>query len=230
MNQRQENKLTSMQAVDQVLSENAAIVGTIPNMIITAAKLHPKIAEIISKDAERKIIKAGKAEDKYEAFDALVDISLKVATALYLYGKDDNINDAVEVGRLTKSKILKTRDSEVEALLKGVHQKGMDYKAKIEPYGITLAMLDDMLAKINDFVLKLSIRESTGDQRVGMTSSLGTLFKEGEDILDSLDGFAEILRTEYQEFYRTYRAAREIWNLGETKYKKKEVPPPTPTP
>ena len=230
MNERMENKYTQMKGTNEVLKQNSATVDTIPNMKLKALDFDGKIIEIGNKDAERKTAMKGKTADKRDSFDELVDPTLKVSSGLYLLGKEENRNDLIEIGSLRKADLEKKRDTEVDILVQPVLTAGNANAAALIPFGVTGAMLLDLEAKLLAYNTSLAKKEGAMGNQTGMTKSLSTLFKEADDIQDSLDGYMEILRTDHQEFYDIYKASRVIWNLGESKYMKKDIPPVPPVP
>jgi hypothetical protein len=232
MIERLENKFTQMKGSNEEVKEYSVVVDTIPNMKLKASDFDGKLIEIAKKDADRKTAMKGKTADKRDAFGELVDGTLKVSSGLYLYGKDTNKNDLIEIGSLRKSYLDKQRDTEVDILVQPILTAGNANAADLAAYGVTDAMLIDLKAKLLAYNTSLEKKEGAMGNQTGMRKSLTLLFKEADDIQDSLDGYMEILRTDHQEFYDVYMASRVIRNLGEKKYKKKEppVPPVPPTP
>lgn len=231
MNERLENKYTQMKGTNEVLKQNSATVDTIPKMKLKALDFDGKLTDIGKKDAERKTAMKGKTADKHDAFGELVDGTLKVSSGLYLLGKEESRNDLIEIGSLTKTYLDRQRDTEVDILVQPIITAAEANAGELAAYGVTDAMILDLKAKLAAYNTSLEKKEGAMGNQTGMTKSLGVLFKEAEDIQDSLDGFMEILRAEHQEFYDVYWASRVIRNLGESKYKKKEppVPPVEPT-
>src|ERR1051325_7064377 len=93
----QENKYTMFKTVDALLDNNATIVASVPMLGLKQTALKTRITDIGTKGEEKDTLLAGKAQDKYDAEDALIKATLRVAGPMLAYGIDNNLNDVIEI-------------------------------------------------------------------------------------------------------------------------------------
>jgi hypothetical protein len=199
-----------------LLDSNGPIVGTIPVFVTKASDLKLHIDNVHGKDLERQGALTGKAQDKYDAEDKLIAATILVAGPMFTYGSDNNLNDVMEAASVTRSQLRSIRDTELSVRCKQVRDMANTHAAALVSYGVTAAMIAEIVIQKTAFETALGERESATAQRSGAIVTLKGLFKDGMKTLEQMDGLVETFNMTEPQFFSEYHFARVIRDLGQS--------------
>jgi hypothetical protein len=230
MNKEQENKLTMYEAVLSLLNNNNDAIDAIPAIADLRNDFVTLVEQIRVKGREKREATAGKTATKQSAEDALISVLLGVASSVYTYARKVKNNEMQAIVNVKEGKLRKLRDTELVSLATSIHAQATASVAALGDYGVTAAMLADLLTKINIFNSAIGARESGVAVQVGATAALTSLFDGADEILlEDIDRLMEQIRTNNVDLYNEYVAARVIKDIG-VRHEPVEPIPPPPTP
>ena len=215
MDKKQENQLSMFYAVQKTLALNNALWSGTPALVSATTELDQNIVAIES-CVERQVIDIrGFAKAKAQAETAMINLTLAVAGGVRAYAtvsEDDVLAGKMSV---TRSALLRHRDSVVAQHCQGIHTEATAVVASLAAYGITPAMLVDLQSAIDTYVAGNMAPRNAITLRKGSTSELKMLLKDTTKVLTKrLDALMELFAGTEPEFYRDYFNARVIVDLG----------------
>lgn len=229
MNQKQENKLTRAENVDEVLDFYSGIVASIPALAAAHAALKNDVVLINNKESEKTNILTGKAADKYSARNILRTETLAIGGAIYALGKDTSNNTLIETGDFTESKMTRMRDTALTIFCESVRDIANGVIAQLLPYGIDAARMTAFDGMITAYSDALSAREGAQSVKSGMTGTVETLFDTMDERVETIGKLAHVKQASEPEFFSALESAMVIRNLGESSGVYAGTTPPTET-
>ena len=215
MNNKQENKFTRNENVQEVMEDNSAIVGTVPKLQEETNELIVLNTAIKAKDSERLGVTTGKTLNKADARNELTDIAMAACGSLFALGKNTNRNELIELGKTSRTVFDKMRDTQVLTFCGNINNVVITNSADLGDYGFGAAKQAEFPVKLTAYNDALSEKEGAFSSHKGMTSSLEELFESADDKIEIIMKLSEVLRADQPEFLSTLEAANVIRNLGE---------------
>ncbi|MBX7241876.1 MAG: carboxypeptidase-like regulatory domain-containing protein [Bacteroidia bacterium] len=144
----------------------------------------------------------------------VVSTALEIALTIKVYATDSNNLILKDDFTLTQSDLDQLRDTELIIEAQRIHAAAAAMAVDLAPYGITPVMVSAFLTAITGFVSILATPRIKVSQKFIARESIDVLLFQATNILDSID--ALMLRYKYSNtvFYKEYRKARKIINLG----------------
>lgn len=215
MTDRQENKFSMYLATQSVLDSNNAVwVGT-PAIVTAAGEFKSAITLIGKARQTQETETKGVTEDKAQAREAAITKAVSVAAATFAYASVTNNNTLKEQVNYSPSELRGSRDTILADRLRVIFSSASVNAAALVDYGVQatdLAELDTLITAYED-VLQ-SPRTAIG-ARSTATQELEELFVQADTILkEQLDKLMEIFRFTAENFYKQYKSARVIIDLG----------------
>jgi len=172
------------------------------------------LEEIAAKEDERSKATLGKVKYKAKIRKSVTDQALAVAGAIYSYAKksgNDNLKDSVD---FKKSDFVKFRDAGLVIELESLKDKAVQHSAEIARYGITAEKLTGFQNEAAKYADALGAKNTGSATRSGANKTMVSLFKEADNLLDSIDRFMENYKISDKDFYDGFKSARVIRDLG----------------
>lgn len=226
MNKSQENKFTMLRTIDEYLDSKSSIISGIDELTTNHQLLKSKTTEIKAKDDEKINATKGKVSTKHYTKAGVVSMAIAIAGGVYAYGKKIKNNEILERADITKSDLRKMRDSELVEAVESLRDLATLHSSLLEPFGISQTKLEAFSGKITQFDNAFVQKENSVITQTGATKSLVTLFREADEILNSIDKLVNGLNDDQKEFVRDYYAGRTIKRLGIRYEKDKGASPP----
>ncbi len=215
MNNRQENKLSMMEASIEVLDGNSTLVATVPALVAAKSALVAKTIAIRKANLTQQKTTKGKTTDKGTRKYTLADKAYSTAAAVQAYASVTDNNDLYELVNFSRWKLRQTDDEEIQQVCQLIHDQANAVIASLADYGIDAADLLELQGLINDWSTKSQAPRVAISERKAATASIPTLFKQADSILTKqIDKLMENFITSEPEFYATYHNARRIVNAG----------------
>ena len=214
MNSNQENKLTMMKAVKSVLDiYQAAWTASIPFSALVA-DFKAKYNDVESRAVTQAQSTKGATQTKEAIRMLVVSTALEIALTIKAYATAVNNLILKDDFTLTKSALDQLRDTELIIEAQRVSSIATAMALDLAPYDITPLMLSDFLATIADFEAILATPRLKVSQKFIAREDIIVILSQATSTLEDIDGL--MLRYQYASpmFYREYRKARKIINLG----------------
>ena len=232
MKSNQENKLSMYYAVQRVCAANNLVWGGLPAFVSGFNDFKTSIGKIetILKAQERGIL--GVAKDKDAIQDSMIDLSLRVAGAVFAYASDTSNLTLKGKVNYSRSELKRVRDSISGQRCQVIADEANTVIGVLATYGIVPADITLLRAKIIDFTNALSAPRTAIAERKGATDELTKQVRKTDVLLkEKLDKLIEKFKVSSVDFYKLYFDARRIVDIGVRHELPVPVPiPPPPTP
>ena len=211
MNNKLTNRFNMIEAVNAYLTLYPDKVAESADFQAALANLKQLAGDIRIKDNEKNIAVTGKRIKKNNSAEELTNQVMKVATALFLYGKKNNDTQIIALADFSRSDFKKNRDTEKVNAAMAIYNtaSGKDLAfAKVAPEDIT--KLSELAGKLKDDIADLS---SGASKRAAAGQSLEDKMVQALTIInEEMDKYMLQYSEEDPEFYNGYKSARVIWD------------------
>ena len=200
--------------VHAYVTENSAVYSDTEEFVSGIAKLKNLLDLIKDKEDERSTVATGKTKDKNVTRKSVSDFAVMVAGAIYAYGKKSENVFLTEKVNISATFLASLRNHDLVIVLESIEKLAEDNSAAIVPFGITAEKLSEFKARVTQYSKALNAKDSSGASKSSAGKSLRMLFRESDDLLDTLDKLVEGYSESNPEFYNGYKSARVVKNLG----------------
>lgn len=215
MKRIEENKLVMFKAVQAVLAKNQTAVDTLPALVSSQEAFAALNNNITETDRELGTVTVGKVASKENVEKALTTALLSLKGALASYARKTNNTELSLLVKFTKSSLKELGDTDLENIAKTVLEIVEANKAALVTYGVDQAEITGFIETVANFKSATAETKTSFSEKSGARVSLTELFKEGDAILkDELDNLMLRMQSKYPDFYKAYKSARVIKNLG----------------
>ena len=215
MTDKQENMFSMFLVLHGYLSQNSAVVSSIPAFQKAYEKLGTLIQDIKDVDSGRKSIKAGKGDLKTKARNELSEAVYEAASALFTYADEKNLPDILERADHYETYYKKLRDTNLLSEAADIVKLTEGKEADLLEHGLTAEEIAEIGIKSDTLRNALvDLGTSSGDS-INATKSVYELIGEAKDIIDKqLDRHAMRMRKSNAEFYNKYQTASRVIAAG----------------
>ena len=217
MQRSQNNHLTMDLSTQVVLNENKSKFDAYTVYTSKKEALDSSIAaeQTLANDQQehKQVSTAAKNFAKKEAGENILDLIRRIS-AFAIISENHNLYDIVN---FTASAIKRLSDNALATTLATVLSTASEYHNELLEYGVTDQLLQDVErtnARFNSEIQKLLLNDAELKQ---ITKELDLQFKITDGLFIPIDAMVETMRTADPVFYRLYRNARQIKNIGGTK-------------
>jgi len=231
MNARDKNNVSMYLSVIAVLSQHKELVDTVPALAEAMESFRSLVDEIIEQDSRHATITAGSTAAKNSALDKIIETALRLANALYAFGRKTDNEQLKDECDITKSDLKHRRQGEIEQYCNRTAELAHIYAADLEPYGITKEEIDSFVKESEAFRQAADSKDQKfTESKATRQAMIDTFSKAGDILKEDLDTMMEVLKEKNNDFYLQYRAARNIHDIGGGHATKNENPDSTETP
>lgn len=214
MDKRHENQFTMFKATDRLFTERKSSIETIPALAAKAAAFHSLCLDIEAKSGQVMSATSGKAKEKQDAEDSMLELTTSVKAALKCYGEDKGEQAIKELASIGGWKVSCMRDTDQKTYATTIYNLATANAEALVHYGVSAEEIAQLKTAIDKFDDKMTAREASPAERSGMRSTLLTLFDTGAKLLDQTDDLMVRFRTKDAELYNQYIAIRPIKATG----------------
>ena len=215
MTDKQENKRSMYLTVEKVCNDNNNIWNTMPAFVETFTDFQTILADI---DAQARIQEGkttGITQNKQKEEDEMIQATIEIAAAVYAYAARIGDNELKAKVNYTPSRLHRSRDTILKDICQKIHDAANEVIAELADYGKTPADLNQQQQEIDDYAAILADPRAAIGTRATATSTLVTLFRQGDDHLKNrLDKLMVAYQNSEPQFYNKYQSARTIVDLG----------------
>jgi hypothetical protein len=214
MTTKQENRLSMYLPVDNYCDANTAITASLPNFSTNAAALKSAIASIKSFSEVQKVDRSGATTNKSNAGSQLIVIAADNARKLTAYAKFTNNSILLSEVNISEGKFKNFADTELRDYAQIIYNRAQTNVTALAAYGITAATQTAFAAAIKAYSDSLALPRVSETTKVQATKQLELAFKAADTALRNMDTAVEIIRLSQPNFYKGYKTARKIVELG----------------
>jgi hypothetical protein len=162
----------------------------------------------------------GTTKEKSSIIDRLVELSLKVANALYVYGFNSANKRLIEKVNVNKSMFYQTHNQTCLTMAKIIAAEASAHNSILNDYGITPSDIMDLNNAIVQFESFINAPAGVIGERKMYTGNLKELFVDADSLVyDQLDKLMVPFKTSSPEFFQLYSNARNVVNTAARKRK-----------
>lgn len=193
---------------------DAGILAELPNFEVVFERFEDKIRQLeqasMKQSANRKGIRKKKDDCKVAMVVAATDVAGRIRAYAAVHG---DVVLAKEVG-FGYAVLFKKSDGICCDLCGFVYKKGTTLLNELAAYGVTEAMLADLLAKVTLFRGQVAKPRLGIIERRQATLAIKRLMKELDADLAVMDVLVRMVRFSNKEFYSLYFSFRKIVRIG----------------
>lgn len=211
MNSKQEVKLNSYQATEELGDNNAALIATNGAFQAAFNTFKDKIAAIVNTAQQKDVDLTGIAADKKAAKQKLCRTTADMAGIIYAYASATANNTLKQEVNLNFRDLMRTKDAQLAPRCQNIHDKGVENVDTMTGYGITPAKLAALQTDINDYAATTPKPRTARTHRATLNANLSTLFKEADQILiDQMDFLIVAFKAANPDFVSDYQKTRAL--------------------
>lgn len=210
----QVNKLRMYRKVKGVFSVNEKILTAFLAIAKSFALFDGWLTKIEKIDSEGVLSGSGATISKLELKENLAQETVELASAAYVYAKDNRNTELMALLDLSYSEIRYTDDHEAYSLATAVHNELSEMDpVKLDEYMITAEDLEVLKTTTADY--HRALQSTSGQDSVARNRQLALLFTQNSEHLNEhLDKLMRRVRRKEPVFFDTYTNARVIHDLG----------------
>lgn len=217
MRNRQLNKLSMYRTIEKILSDNPALVNTIPALAATKNNFSQKIQAIATASGQQQSVTTGITTDKKLLKRTLVENVLIIAGALNAYASQTNNNQLLDDVNHSRTKLLETRNEQLAPLCQTIHGHAVAHLSALAAFDITSLHLSTLQTHINNYRAKSQEPRIAVVAKKTATGVMARTFAQTDKLLRyEMDKLILWFKKSEPDFFNTYTGARQIINLGIT--------------
>jgi hypothetical protein len=215
MNNHETNKMSMFGAVNAVLNENKQTVDAMPPLAEAAAKFRQATDEIIQRNSEYLGVAEGAVAAKNGALDDLVQRVFRLGNAVYALGRKTGNEQYKSAGNMSLSDIEYMREPGVEQYCSKIAGLVKECAAELAIFGIAAEEVVAFDKALDIFRQQVAAKEVKIAESKAARKSLYECFDKADEILiEDIDTLVELAKIGNPDFYRQYKAARAIRDVG----------------
>lgn len=214
MNWRQEDKLSMYFTVKNYMKKNKSAWSSFVPLSNAYNKFSQKIDEIIETSTHQTEIIKGKAINKRQKRDAMIEVALRIGAVITAYAAELGNNELMHTVNYKKRQLVLSRDTIVNALCKIILDEAKNNAPDLIDYGITSVEIAEFETAIAQYHQTIADPREAIVSRGTYTELLNQLFKQADFVLkNEIDNLMIVYKTTKPDFYATYKESRKIIDL-----------------
>ena len=215
MNDKQENHLSMFRTVFEVCNQNIALITPITALNNAYTNYSTNLGLLNDVVLQQTLHIEGVAEDKANLKSKLAHVSSIVAQVVKSYAVSINDNTLKQEVDFSETDLLKSRDITIQLHCQTIQNLATTHLAALAAFGITPAIMTNLATALTDYQAQMASPTVARDNRAVATENLASLITETNDLLRfQIDSNMRIFELSAPDFYKLYRNARKIIDLG----------------
>jgi len=211
MTSREEAIFNMFRAARQVGLDNAVFVATVPAMGIAFTELNTRITSISGLASLQAAVLSGISVDKNQLKDKMALLTFNYSGPGRAWAAQNGNDTNYNALNVTESKIKRTPDDLAGPVCQGVHTLLNANALALVPFGLTAAMLAELLTTITDYVTIVPLPANAVNIRQTYTGNIDDKIKSTSDFLErQLDNIVRGQINVKPDFVHTFFNARDI--------------------
>ena len=211
MNSRQESHFNMFTSVNKVGTDNATFVATIPELQNDFAANSAVIATLSGLASLQAQVINGIAIDKKDLKKVMATFAFNYSGPGRAWAAKLGNDEIFQALNISFSKIMKAEDGLAGPIVQNMYNILNANAATLLPYGLTPAMLGQLLSSINDYTAIVPLTGGAVNNRQTYTTNIDNLIKRHLLFLErQLDSLVVAQFNANPDFVSTYKNSREI--------------------
>lgn len=215
MNTHETNKMTMFNSVMGVLGSNQEIVKARPPLAEASENLNQTVADIERINGEYIGVTEGAVAAKNNALDDLIERVFRLGNGIFALGRKTGNEQYKSAGNQAISDLKNMREADVVNHCSKIAEIAGACAAELAVFDVTAGDIEAFNKALETYRQKVTEKEVKTAESKAARKSLRESFKKADDILSNdIDTLMELVKTGSPAFYRLYRAARTIRDIG----------------
>jgi len=207
--QREKSKMYLM--VQDFLSENQTIWGSVPRFVDAVQLFNTKLEQIRINSEQQSSFTVGVLPQRNKFKSDTLIIAFQVRLALRALAVDLEDMEMYVKMKGSRSSMFKGSNMEILLRIDIILNMTSEHANQLSEYGITTEILEDLQSRRNELTVGIFSPGKAIIKRKDMSSILSNHFKETDKLLkDKIDGLVEIFRISQPEFYNSFQNVRKV--------------------
>lgn len=205
-------------ALDQFLSGNNSIWGSIPAFNTAYVAFHDGIAELDVKEEAQRVATKGKSEVKRISREEAAASCYAIRSSLLAFAASSQLNELSAKVNISSSDLNGRSQQEALVSMNVIISSALEHATSLEAFGVSQAMIDDAIEKRDAFMAAMTSPRQGIVERKLLTAEIKVLTKKLDGLLNNqLDQLVEVLKAQAPLFYVKYKNLRMIIDAGSRK-------------
>jgi hypothetical protein len=214
MNSRIENKISMWLVLRVFLQGKVTITTALPGFAELLSHFSSIVDDVLGIMNALGIVFKGYAEEKHEVENQICTKTSEIAGMIKAYAIISGNKLLQEQMSITRTSMMRMSDTVKLAKAQEVHTKAEDLQEDVETYGVTEAIIAELLSLITIYVAVLpQPRQGIVDHK-HTNEELNKKVAAGDEIVMKMDALVEIKRYSEPQFYSDYWASHKIIDTG----------------
>lgn len=215
MNRNQKNKLAMYGNVQSVMGENESSFTSVPALMETYRSFRTIITAIAGRRTTQEEKTTGVTLQKENTQRAMAKHALVLAGAVRALASKKNDRTLYQNMKYSLSELLRIEDITSRDRCQYIYDTALKHAADLAAFGIQKTHFSRLKTNIAEFDRLISARGLTSTDQQVATKTLKELFSLADQTLkDQVDGMMLQFEESHPDFYKAYRNARQIADLG----------------
>jgi len=222
MNQNQRNHKAMFNAVFNVFEEYVTTLETNPMLDQVRQDFIAQLTELSEVQMIQEGHATGSGQLKQQEETKMIQATVRVAAAIYVYALDNNKPDLQAKTNFTPSHLQRMGAEKLKTTCLNIHELATQQNGNLTDYGITTDDIALLKKEIDDYSAVIVTPRSAVVTRSQATARIAELVTELNQLLkNKADKLMLLFQQTDPKLYQTYKAARIIVDFR--KAKRKEV-------
>ena len=215
MNDFQENHLSMFSTVVAVMDQHMSLITPITALDSSYAAFKLLAGDINDVLLKHQLHITGVTEDKAVLKRKLASTAAIVAALTKAYAVSINDNTLKQSVNYSESDLFYSRDVTIQLDVQNIYNIANTHLAALAAYGVTPAIMTLFGTTIFDYQQKMQAPTVARDERAVATENVALLIGAANELLiNQIDHSMKIFKISEPDFYKLYRKARKIIDLG----------------
>ncbi|MBI9065569.1 MAG: hypothetical protein JEZ14_26535 [Marinilabiliaceae bacterium] len=223
MNQIQRNQYAMFIAVKNTIATNRPAIESNVVMVTVINSFSSLLDELSEVRMIQEGHAAGSGQLKQKEEAEMIQATVQVAAAVYVYAIDQNLPDLQAKASVSPSQLQRMNAEKLKTTCLNIHALAAQLDGNLTDYGVTPEAIINLKKEIDDFAAVIASPRSAIVTRSQATTRVAELISELNQLLKTkADKLMLLFQHSHPAVYQTYKAARIIVDLHKAK-KKEEV-------
>ena len=232
MNSHEKNKMAMFSIIEALVVRYQKVIDAIPALAAIVMVFRQTMAEILRRNDEYLGVTEGAVAEKNKALDDLVERVVRIGNAVFTLGRKTGNEQYKEAGNVSLHVISHMREADIAQHCSKISGIVRECAEELPPYGVTAEEIEAFDKSFDAYRQLVDSKGIKAAERKAARKLLHECFDKADDILSNdIDKLMEMVKTMDDDFYRQYKAARTIRDLGggfsreKKKVETRETPP-----
>ncbi len=223
MNQTQRNQKAMFHAVAHTFQTHATTLSANAVLADACTSFNALLSELSEVQMIQEGHATGSGELKQKEEAEMIQATVQVAAAVYVYAIDNNQPDLQRKASVSPSQLQHMSAEKLITTCLNIHALAAQLNGNLSDYGVLPEAITNLKKEIDDFAAVIASPRSAIVTRSQATARIAELVTELNQLLkDRVDKLMLLFQHNQPQVYQTYKAARIIVDLHKATKKEEE--------